>query len=103
MYVIALARIACALDRAREDCLTCNAVRKDEQETADSFHISRHWPGCSASVRRLVVINSESRISNQCQMPGVVPSASEKYKRSYCLVLNIILGSNRTIVLAKEQ
>ena len=33
-------------EQEKSACMTFNAVRKDEQETSDSFYISRLWPGC---------------------------------------------------------
>ena len=33
-------------EQEKSACMTFIAVRKDEQETADSFYISRLWPGC---------------------------------------------------------
>ena len=33
-------------EQEKSACMTFNAVRKDEQETADLFYISRLWPGC---------------------------------------------------------
>ena len=33
-------------EQEKSACMTSIAVRKDEQETAVSFYISRLWPGC---------------------------------------------------------
>ena len=33
-------------EQEKSACMTFIAVRKDEQETADSFYMSRLWPGC---------------------------------------------------------
>ena len=45
-HVLVIDHACCAGASKRSLPADFIAVRKDEQETADSFYISRLWPGC---------------------------------------------------------